>query len=1822
MNLGLKNYTKQLTHEIGVCSTHLNLNSKDNNLHISLPLISSIGPSPITLSLIYNYQDQQEDSFFGKGFKLNLYSKITQYKDYFEVKNADGSIDIYTKNERNEFINKETNLQVNCIYEDDYFMRFYYLIKDKYNTCKRFSEEKNYPYFIETKANNQYNLFLDSDNKYIKNNYDDIIRFKLENNKITKITYYQQDKEMYSTIIEYLNGFISKIKYYDGTIISFDFKNDYIIVLDELTNYRIKYNILNNKIISFIDGYDNNFTHSHLTNLIYDNNKTTILNYKNEKNIIFFKDHFPLFEVDNENNVIKNEYDNITKSLISSNIVLSKSNNLFENISLESFTKNNVIFTKENIEDDFFKNLINDSAYKITGKNLLNQKISYTLNLEGMAQDNISVSFYVKQLLDHSSKNYVTVTLSCAGYITKTITKENYNDLFDLVFLNFKTNSTYRSITLTFYVYGEASVILGGIKVNKQELGSFYEYDENNNPILSNNNGNTSNLSYNTNNLPSLSINSNASIYQYEYDEFNNLKKIKTSYATNIENIYDEKNNLLQSTITNKDNSKILQTKKTYSSDGKYLTSIEDELQNKSKFLEYNQFGSILKALDALEVETNFQYNSQNDLLKTTIKKLSESTSISYSYDDHKRIKNINLDNGSVYEFKYDLFNNINEILLNNVTIYLFEYDLETNRLIKQSYGKNCDGYKFKYNDKDLIEEVIYFNKSEEKTVFKYIYNQDNLLLKVVDNNNNVYKEYSYNENNELVSITSKNGKVSVNYDNLKNINFKAQECQNKKIYQTFDCVNRSKGAHPDSLIETYKNDQLFIANFIQDASLRWNNYLLKAIKHDGSEAVPYLTKQGIVDCALINKNKAFSYYLSMNSLYNDECGCLMFWFRPQSFSTTSKRYLFSCKSSKGSDFIGVYILNKKVHLEVKNDTLNKELLVSDYDITTKWNFFALNFINRCDGQGYDDVCEYNLNINGHMQTFIQKNPRLYVDIGPNPLYNIGHNFENNQVTSPFLGRIAYLAIYPRKYTTLDEILRYYRLSKDYIFDNELIENDLSTVDFSQTSLFDIDDPTMEVYPLQNSVLSLNNKKPYEFQIRRTSDYDKDRIFNFNKINKKYSYIADGEKLFYDLGFTFNGTILFKAFTDIQETKQYLFELKDQKNHTLGLYRGDNDFIYIDFNGYKVKTTLTFTSNKWHDVGVSFETYLLNDSEFDIGDKIIRVCIDGSVYIFAENHQFEYEGNLLLSIGRKFESETIANSLSLLNTPYPLYGQIEMLITKSSCLDEDYIRKLFEDLQLFSKIHEYDTLGMLRKEDLHIEGNSILSHTYEYKTQEDTKYISKNISKETINLKRTTFERNYEFDALGRITKIIDDTLGYWDYKYDYRGYLIDAGDKFEYDANGNITKIGDIVLKYDSIIKDRLISINNNQVKYENNNPLLPTTWKQFKLSYEGKRITSIQTPDNEIHYVYDDEGKRIYKLEEKNSTSSRYLYDTNNNLVTEINTNYRLDFLYDENNKLYGFIKDNKDKFFYVRDILQNIIGIINKNGTFVVKYLCNAYGKMCDITGLEASTIGIINPFRYKGYYYDEETKLYYLTSRYYDPEVGRFITPDSINRLDSKSITGLNLYAYCVNDPVNYSDGSGHMPEWAQWLIGGALVIGSIALTICTAGVGGALASAIGGGFWATIGSGALVGAVVGAASGALMSAGTQIIKNGFEDFSWSEVGKDTLTGCIAGFIAGGLFAGIQYGLSTSKIANSVSGLSKAQTRLNNAFKPLSNIKNLSNMPFSGANIARTVGQVAKNYNNAYSTYILSKVTYDVVNATAKIIYFALENLTSYLIGLMF
>ena len=109
-------------------------------------------------------------------------------------------------------------------------------------------------------------------------------------------------------------------------------------------------------------------------------------------------------------------------------------------------------------------------------------------------------------------------------------------------------------------------------------------------------------------------------------------------------------------------------------------------------------------------------------------------------------------------------------------------------------------------------------------------------------------------------------------------------------------------------------------------------------------------------------------------------------------------------------------------------------------------------------------------------------------------------------------------------------------------------------------------------------------------------------------------------------------------------------------------------------------------------------------------------------------------------------------------------------------------------------------------------------------------------------------------------------------------------------------------------------------------------------------------------------------------------------------------------------------------------NIIALIDSSGSVVVEYKYDAWGNhaVLDANGADITDvnhIGVLNPFRYRGYFYDVETGLYYLKSRYYDPEIGRFITIDGIEYLDPKTINGLNLYAYCGNNPVMRTDSQG-------------------------------------------------------------------------------------------------------------------------------------------------------------------------------------------------------
>ncbi|MGO5166250.1 RHS repeat domain-containing protein, partial [Candidatus Paralachnospira sp. LCP21S3_H12] len=161
-----------------------------------------------------------------------------------------------------------------------------------------------------------------------------------------------------------------------------------------------------------------------------------------------------------------------------------------------------------------------------------------------------------------------------------------------------------------------------------------------------------------------------------------------------------------------------------------------------------------------------------------------------------------------------------------------------------------------------------------------------------------------------------------------------------------------------------------------------------------------------------------------------------------------------------------------------------------------------------------------------------------------------------------------------------------------------------------------------------------------------------------------------------------------------------------------------------------------------------------------------------------------------------------------------------------------------------------------------------------------------------------------------------------------------------------------------------------------------------------------------------------RMTKADESGVT--RY-YRNGTTLLTQKKGSTRLDFFYDANGLPLGF-KKNGTVYYYILNLQGDVVGILDREGTQVVGYRYDPWGKLLSCTGELADSIGAINPLRYRGYYYDSESGLYYLNSRYYDPETGRFLNADSYIST-GQGILGHNMFTYCLNNPVNKKDAKG-------------------------------------------------------------------------------------------------------------------------------------------------------------------------------------------------------
>ena len=295
---------------------------------------------------------------------------------------------------------------------------------------------------------------------------------------------------------------------------------------------------------------------------------------------------------------------------------------------------------------------------------------------------------------------------------------------------------------------------------------------------------------------------------------------------------------------------------------------------------------------------------------------------------------------------------------------------------------------------------------------------------------------------------------------------------------------------------------------------------------------------------------------------------------------------------------------------------------------------------------------------------------------------------------------------------------------------------------------------------------------------------------------------------------------------------------------------------------------------------------------------------------------------------------------------------------------------------------------------------------------------------------RTDPGRSEIYDNVGNITAIGGTTPA--SYTYDSHGQMLTETVNgvtytYTYDTYGNIRSVSDGVNTYtytygDSNWKDLLTAYCGQSITYDQTGN--PTHWYNGNnfTWVNGRRLATITASSGGTvaSYTYDVDGLRQTKT--VGGVEHRYVWQ-GNKLVSEYWDGKELEFFYDESGMPYAFSYKSSSSatpvfYYYVTNLQGDVVKIITASGTVVANYSYNAWGKLLSSSGTMAS----VNPIRYRGYYFDAESGFYYLQSRYYDPSICRFINADSYAST-GQGFLGANMFTYCLNNPICFSDSTG-------------------------------------------------------------------------------------------------------------------------------------------------------------------------------------------------------
>ena len=626
----------------------------------------------------------------------------------------------------------------------------------------------------------------------------------------------------------------------------------------------------------------------------------------------------------------------------------------------------------------------------------------------------------------------------------------------------------------------------------------------------------------------------------------------------------------------------------------------------------------------------------------------------------------------------------------------------------------------------------------------------------------------------------------------------------------------------------------------------------------------------------------------------------------------------------------------------------------------------------------------------------------------------------------------------------------------------------------------------------------------------------------------------------------------------------------DQNRYLTRLDYGNYDSVSYTYDNYGRLTAETYEDGQkvtyfYDNDGalaktVDSETGIETAWYYDTTGRLTKYTENGAGRSYSLEYTYDYQNNLdsevetINGVSRitayRYDSDNRLEDAYyyLPNSSYTYYPELTLLDYDNRI---HYIYDAYGRLQqqtvvgdiadVYTSI-EYE-LGQQRKQYIYEDSDSSASSRLKsirydtYNSGETATYtydFNGNIKSETFSYD-VTRAAQYTYDFLDQITSesnVVADRV--WEWTYDDAGNISSRKTYDRTNSGGKGTLISTDTYTYgDSEWGDLLTAYNGTAITYDQiGNRLTDGTWTY---TWEhGRELASMSNGATTWSYTYDANGLRTQRT--NGTTTYTYFYSGSQLVQMQVGSD-TLYFTYDPLTGAPVTVEHNGTVYYYITNQQGDVIGISGNWGTGEQNYYYDAWGRPVGAT----STTGImqLNPLRYRGYVYDRETGLYYVSSRYYDPEIGRWISPEpnvyNGEFDEGAGLIGYNVYAYCANNPVNFSDPTG---EFALGVILGRAAIGA-AVNVLTTYIG---AKVTGQSYsWKDAGVAALAGAlgtggtVLKVAAGVVsgLYTGVTAYQNG------ADLGKAVLAGAVSAWgttvsvanIAGWTGPALELGVST-------------------------------------------------------------------------------------------